>query len=298
MLKLKLEQEVNTMTLEDLMKIIPESEANAEYLADKFIKRVNENQYPIIEMRDKIARRIMDERTNEVGEDDSVLRESDFDFSSILGDEFVIRLTKFGWPTEYLYVEMAEENGRTTISNITVIGNHLPDEPKTDDKMRCLLYFKPSIDRRDYSNVDFEVANVRTVYYQKYGYETPKQEADRNVDYAMYYYIKTVLALSFFSEKCRNQTKVVANSIARGGSNTMHREDSIKNTSPNVVRIDDVTVIYPNSYKGERTFTRHTESWLVRGHYRHYKSGKVIAIKPFVKGDRSVPVQNKVYQVV
>ena len=64
MLKLKLEQEVSTMTLEDLMKIIPESEANVEYLADKFIKRVNENQYPIIEMRDKIARRIMDERTN------------------------------------------------------------------------------------------------------------------------------------------------------------------------------------------------------------------------------------------
>ena len=30
------------MTLEDLMKIIPESEANVEYLADKFIKRRTE----------------------------------------------------------------------------------------------------------------------------------------------------------------------------------------------------------------------------------------------------------------
>lgn len=32
------------------------------------------------------------------------------------------------------------------------------------------------------------------------------------------------------------------------------------------------------------TFTRKTESWIVRGHPRKYKDGRIIFIKPFVKG--------------
>jgi len=33
-----------------------------------------------------------------------------------------------------------------------------------------------------------------------------------------------------------------------------------------------------------RKYVRHTEGWDVRGHYRHYKSGKTIFIKPHHKG--------------
>ena len=33
-----------------------------------------------------------------------------------------------------------------------------------------------------------------------------------------------------------------------------------------------------------RNYTRRTEAWEVRGHYRHYKSGKVVFIKGFSKG--------------
>lgn len=33
-----------------------------------------------------------------------------------------------------------------------------------------------------------------------------------------------------------------------------------------------------------REFTRHCEAWNVRGHYRHYKSGKVGFVKPYTKG--------------
>lgn len=34
----------------------------------------------------------------------------------------------------------------------------------------------------------------------------------------------------------------------------------------------------------KRTMNRHTESWDVCGHPRHYKNGKVIWVKPYVKG--------------
>lgn len=45
-------------------------------------------------------------------------------------------------------------------------------------------------------------------------------------------------------------------------------------------------VTYDENFKGyeSRTFERHTESWTVSGHPRHYKNGKVIFIKPYVKG--------------
>lgn len=37
-----------------------------------------------------------------------------------------------------------------------------------------------------------------------------------------------------------------------------------------------------------REYTRHTEAWEVRGHERHYKSGKVVMIKPYTKGNGKV----------
>ena len=33
-----------------------------------------------------------------------------------------------------------------------------------------------------------------------------------------------------------------------------------------------------------KQFTRRCEAWSVRGHYRHYKSGKVVYVKPYTKG--------------
>ena len=56
------------------------------------------------------------------------------------------------------------------------------------------------------------------------------------------------------------------------------------------------TVQYKNSLPKE--FQRRCEAWMVRGHYRHYKSGKTIFIAPYKKGsgrlkDTDYCVQNK-----
>jgi hypothetical protein len=36
-----------------------------------------------------------------------------------------------------------------------------------------------------------------------------------------------------------------------------------------------------------RKYERHTDSWGVRGHYRTYKSGKTVWVRPYVKGENS-----------
>jgi len=49
------------------------------------------------------------------------------------------------------------------------------------------------------------------------------------------------------------------------------------------IRIAD-GISYTWEYENPRTFNRHCEAWGVRGHYRHYKSGKVVYIQPYTKG--------------
>ena len=41
-----------------------------------------------------------------------------------------------------------------------------------------------------------------------------------------------------------------------------------------------------------RQYTRHCEAWQVRGHYRHCKNGKVVFVKPFVKGHGKLKQSN------
>lgn len=46
-----------------------------------------------------------------------------------------------------------------------------------------------------------------------------------------------------------------------------------------------------------RTYTHHVESFDVSGHYRHYKSGKVVFVKGYVKGNKDVKPADKTYKI-
>lgn len=52
----------------------------------------------------------------------------------------------------------------------------------------------------------------------------------------------------------------------------------------NVITIKGVTVQYIYEPHKARRYNRSCEAWGVRGHYRHYKSGKVVYIRPHTKG--------------
>jgi hypothetical protein len=71
--------------------------------------------------------------------------------------------------------------------------------------------------------------------------------------------------------------------------------DQIKHTAKDKKRKDKYrkpmtklrSVYYVQTIKDlceKRRFERHTLCWGVRGHFRHYKSGRVVFIKPFEKG--------------
>lgn len=49
--------------------------------------------------------------------------------------------------------------------------------------------------------------------------------------------------------------------------------------------VKDISIKYVyEPHEKTREYERHCEAWGVRGHYRHYKNGKVIFVKPFTKG--------------
>lgn len=71
-------------------------------------------------------------------------------------------------------------------------------------------------------------------------------------------------------------------------------ERKFKNSNGNcvkssVIRLSDgIEYQYFHEYKDIRPYNRHTEAWEVKGHYRHYKSGKVVFVKPYKKGKGTV----------
>lgn len=46
-----------------------------------------------------------------------------------------------------------------------------------------------------------------------------------------------------------------------------------------------------------RTYTHHVESFDVAGHYRHYKSGKVVFVKGYTKGNKGAKISDKTYKI-
>lgn len=46
-----------------------------------------------------------------------------------------------------------------------------------------------------------------------------------------------------------------------------------------------------------RSYNRHTESWKVRGHWRHYKSGKKVWVREHIKGNPDVPPSPRKYEL-
>ncbi len=69
------------------------------------------------------------------------------------------------------------------------------------------------------------------------------------------------------------------------------------NQKPNVIYLNEkmtLTIKAGSESDSKREFIRHCEAWMVRGHYRHYKSGKVVYINPYKKGHGEI--NDKIYK--
>ena len=61
------------------------------------------------------------------------------------------------------------------------------------------------------------------------------------------------------------------------------------------IKIKDISVQYVYEPHETREYTRHCEAWGVRGHYRHLPNGKVIYIKPHIRGKGKI--KDTVYEI-
>ena len=68
------------------------------------------------------------------------------------------------------------------------------------------------------------------------------------------------------------------------------RELTMPYTSPGKVRLYEINGISETVCdairKGTVSYARHCPAWGVRGHYRHYASGAIVYIKPYIKGKK------------
>lgn len=109
------------------------------------------------------------------------------------------------------------------------------------------------------------------------------------IGYVLTYIMKKTRERSI--EMIESETKVKNETKVKKYSSTDKKDVE------HVYSLTDCIRKYARKIKG----TKHNitcEHWEVRGHYRHYKSGKVVFIKPFDKGrNKDAKVNKKVYTI-
>ncbi|GEQ22759.1 hypothetical protein [Clostridium butyricum] len=89
--------------------------------------------------------------------------------------------------------------------------------------------------------------------------------------------------LDYFIKHRESIIKTSFNNKSKG-RNACDNSNSSKKGKTVLTVITNKNVVYKIAKNSNRKFSRLTFSWGVAGHYRHYKNGKVIFIKPYVKG--------------
>ena len=93
--------------------------------------------------------------------------------------------------------------------------------------------------------------------------------------------ISIFFALNYYSLK--NRTTKLINKKERSGSPipTYRTSTHNKDGKAKSISLENVKYVHSSDNKRDRgNITYHTKEWSVKGYYRHYKSGKVVFIKP------------------
>lgn len=120
------------------------------------------------------------------------------------------------------------------------------------------------------------------------------------------YYLDMILkAIYYIKEKMVNRKieykQIQRNKKSNSQTNTNKKATPKKNievigdSKTIYFTIDNITNQQLNTIK--KTYNRHVESWYVLPHTRRYKSGKVIQVKGYIKGNREGKNINKTYVV-
>lgn len=90
-----------------------------------------------------------------------------------------------------------------------------------------------------------------------------------------------MLFASYYKEEVERTKVVERRSIQKKRSGSGKRSNKRMLTVRKYFIDEEILSELPRKYE------RHTDGWGVRGHYRHYKSGKTVWVRPYTKGELS-----------
>ena len=146
--------------------------------------------------------------------------------------------------------------------------------------------FSAKITESFFSDNDFEL-----VTYSKY-IKMLKRELHKKVA------LGTILIVfDIFQYMTYKQDHVVQENVKRVVKKNKKRKFTSRNKKSNYVKIHSKKYTFDfNRKPSERKYQRHTESWIVRGHWRYYKkTGKKVWIDSYVKGNGNI--EGKIYKI-
>lgn len=101
--------------------------------------------------------------------------------------------------------------------------------------------------------------------------------------------------LAFNQESIIKETRTHTKKIQSKKDKRAGKKAKVKLIKQNIIRINTDNIQQPTEEE-KREYERHIAGWTVRGHWREYKSGKRVWIKPQIRGDKE-QVEGKVYEI-
>ena len=142
-----------------------------------------------------------------------------------------------------------------------------------------------------------------------------KKQKEKMLNEVVNVCVTNISSLFLYLEMKIKETKDIRNIVKNVKYNkaSSNKTDKINNANnTNIIKQNKRSIINLNlsekvqiQYIGDRKhltglkkkYTRHVGSWNVRGYVRHYKNGKVVMVKPHVRGKKKDEVQGKIYKI-
>jgi hypothetical protein len=193
-----------------------------------------------------------------------------------------------------------------SIDSLNDINEHLKNYGFLFNEFRLFVgdhwLYKVEVDKDVFSikqiNLENHVGNKFIYSFEEYNEQVFKEISNRIInrekcDYELYNFICVFNFVNYVIYKAMNQEMVLIEETERrytksNGSKAVSKKDKVYSLT------DCVRKYARHINHCKHIFT--CEHWEVRGHYRHYKSGKTVYIKPFEKGkNKDAELKDKVY---
>lgn len=168
-------------------------------------------------------------------------------------------------------------------------------------------FVRVKIDAEDAENAIYTATEVSGTLYDELRKKRDIPESKKN-DMMTEGIYNTVIPVICFERyimqlmESRNVTTVDLEEVQTVAKTSKPGNKAKKKNKPRVTKeiilnFKDIERVVYSRPELPRTYTHHVESFDVAGHYRHYKSGKVVFVKGYTKGNKDAKISDKTYKI-